>query len=570
MNNAITIGKTPDGNLELDVDTLMQTRLLIQANSGGGKSFLIRRLAEQLFGKVPVIILDPEGEFATLREKFGYVLVGKGGETPADIRSAAIVAHKLLELRASAVCDLYEMKPQARHQWVRAFLDAMIDAPKELWGPTVIVVDEAHQYAPEGKAGESEASSAMVDLATRGRKRGFCAVFATQRLGKLRKDAAAELLNVMVGMTFIDIDRERAAECLGVSREDKHKFNDEIKLLTAGHFYCLGRAICKERRLVKVGDVKTTHPEAGGSKFSAPVPPSPAAIKSMLPKLADLPKQAEEKLRTEGDLRKEIVRLKTELTMAQRNQTPAPIPEPVSILTEDDRKLLNRLIDSMPSEVEKLKLAVELKLGDMMELFQPVRNKVFSLAIPQRTVPARKVVQFSSERKTATAKPRPSPTYSGNGETTSIGGGMRRMMIALAQRGHLTKRQLGVRAGLSSTSGTFGTYMATLRSNGWIETNGDSSRLTQAGVDALGSYEPLPEGQELYEYWLRDLGSSGAARILQALFEAYPKSLTKEELGEAAQISHASGTFGTYLSKLRTLELIEGRGELKASDEFFQ
>src|SRR5947209_2102103 len=91
------------GHVELDVAILLKTRLLIQANSGGGKSWLIRRLAEQLFGVAPVIIIDPEGEFSTLREKFGFVLVGKGGETPADPRSAKLVAHKLLELQASAV-----------------------------------------------------------------------------------------------------------------------------------------------------------------------------------------------------------------------------------------------------------------------------------------------------------------------------------------------------------------------------------------------------------------------------------------------------------------------------------
>src|SRR4029077_15148163 len=134
-------GESEGKNVSLDVERLLSTRLLIQANSGKGKSWLIRRIAEQLFGKVPVIIIDPEGEFTTLREKFGYVLVGKGGETPADPRSAAMVAHKLLELKASAVCDLYEMKSATRHEFVAKFLEAMIDAPKNLWHPVVVVAD---------------------------------------------------------------------------------------------------------------------------------------------------------------------------------------------------------------------------------------------------------------------------------------------------------------------------------------------------------------------------------------------------------------------------------------------
>src|SRR5579864_5666078 len=133
--SSIVIGKYGTRNVQLDVDVLLRTRLLLQANSGKGKSWLLRRIAEQLFGKVQVVIIDPEGEFATLREKLDFVLVGKGGETAAHPRIAALTAQRLLELRASAVCDLYEMKPQERHSYVQLFLESLIDAPKTLWHP---------------------------------------------------------------------------------------------------------------------------------------------------------------------------------------------------------------------------------------------------------------------------------------------------------------------------------------------------------------------------------------------------------------------------------------------------
>ncbi len=67
----IILGKVGSKAAHLDLDALLRGRLLIQANSGKGKSWLLRRIAEELFGKVQVIIIDPEGEFATLREKFG-------------------------------------------------------------------------------------------------------------------------------------------------------------------------------------------------------------------------------------------------------------------------------------------------------------------------------------------------------------------------------------------------------------------------------------------------------------------------------------------------------------------
>src|SRR5258708_3924488 len=131
----------------IDLEKLIDGKLLIQANSGGGKSWAIRRLLEQSHGKVQQIILDSEGEFATLREKYDYILAAKGGDTPAEPRSAALLAHRLLELKVSAIIDLYELHPHERKRFVKLFLDALINAPKELWHPCLVVIDEAHTFA---------------------------------------------------------------------------------------------------------------------------------------------------------------------------------------------------------------------------------------------------------------------------------------------------------------------------------------------------------------------------------------------------------------------------------------
>lgn len=145
--------------------------------------------------------------------------------------------------------------------------------------------------------------------------------------------------------------------------------------------------------------------------------------------------------------------------------------------------------------------------------------------------------------------------------------GLRRMLVALAQRPNgLTNGQIGVRAGVSSKSGTFATYLARARSNGWVVDAGQIRRITDDGLAALGDFDPLPEGPALADYWIRELGG-GASRMLAALVEVYPEALTSVELGERAGISHGSGTFATYLARLRSLELVIGRGEIRASEE---
>src|ERR1700679_627100 len=182
------LGIQPDGkSLDLNLDTLMRTRLLVTASSGAGKTGTLLTFCEQNAGKVQILVIDPEGEFAVLRSAHPFVLVGPEGETPAMVRTAGLLAHRLLELGASAVMDIYELPMFQKHEFVRDLLNALIAARQNLWHPVIVIVDEAHMFAPEKGQGESVALSAMADLASRGRKRGYCAVLATQRLAKLSK-----------------------------------------------------------------------------------------------------------------------------------------------------------------------------------------------------------------------------------------------------------------------------------------------------------------------------------------------------------------------------------------------
>ena len=58
--------------------------------------------------------------------------------------------------------------------------------------------------------------------------------------------------------------------------------------------------------------------------------------------------------------------------------------------------------------------------------------------------------------------------------------------------------------------------------------------------------------------------------MLEVLIAAYPKSLTKAELGEASGYEAAGGTFRTYLPKLKRLGLVEvDSDQVRASEELF-
>src|SRR3546814_1919016 len=62
----IDMGLEPGGKpAMLDLEELLATRLLVQGNSGSGKSHLLRRLIEQSAEWVQQAIIDPEGDFVT-------------------------------------------------------------------------------------------------------------------------------------------------------------------------------------------------------------------------------------------------------------------------------------------------------------------------------------------------------------------------------------------------------------------------------------------------------------------------------------------------------------------------
>lgn len=551
----------------IDLETLLPTRLLIQASSGGGKSYLLRRIVEQLFGKVQVIIIDPEGEFATLREKFDFVLVGKGGETPTDPRSAAMVAEKLLELNASAICDLYEMKQLDRHRWVRLFLEAVINAPKNLWHSCVFIVDEAHVFCPEKGQGESEAYGSMIDLATRGRKRGFCAIFATQRLGKLSKNASAELQNVLIGSTFQDIDRKRASETLGVVKAEERVFFNEIKLLKPGNFFALGRAISKDRISIQIAPVETTHPEQG--KYKSTPPPPTEKVKALLPKLGDLPKEAEEKIKTEAELRNEIRNLKKQLQAAPTQSigiTEFKIKE-VPVFKDGQIKRIEQslvILENMANKHGQAQLLFWNNFDEVAKALLGAIKTVSNYKIPEKRTgfgtaipdPSQRIVRKMLEPKKEFVK-----------HEGALPIGERLTLTALIQYPNgLERNQLTTLTGYKRSSRD--AYLARLAQKGFVESSGSRMLATDTGKEVLPDFEPLPTGEDLQNYWLNRL-PEGERAILKILIGAFPNEVERDKLDEATGYKRSSRD--AYLARLTAKELVEsnGRGTVRASDNLF-
>jgi hypothetical protein len=255
MTVQIDIGALSDGtSAMIDLEELLATRLLVQGNSGSGKSHLLRRLLEQSAPWVQQVVVDPEGDFVSLADRFGHIVVD-GDRSDEDLYR---IAGRVRQHRTSAVLNLERCDIDSQMRAAAAFLNGLFDAERDLWYPILVVVDEAQLFAPAAAGDVSEEArkatlGAMANLMSRGRKRGLAGVIATQRLAKLAKNVAAEASNFLMGRTFLDIDMARAADLLGLERRQAEMFRD----LGRGRFVALGPALSRRPIEIRIGAVET-------------------------------------------------------------------------------------------------------------------------------------------------------------------------------------------------------------------------------------------------------------------------------------------------------------------------
>lgn len=521
-------------SMPIDLPKLLETRLLVQANSGGGKSWCLRRMLEQTAPSVQQIVIDPEGEFASLREKFDYIICApRDADAVANPATAAALARAVWESGTSAIVDIYELKAHERALFVRRFLEALVNAPKAIWHPALVVIDEVHMFAPQ--AGQCESLAAVVDLATRGRKRGLALVGATQRLSKLHKDVAAELLNKLVGRTGLDVDVQRAADELGMTRADAQRI---LRDLNPGEFFAFGPALTRAVERTTIGAVQTTHPKTGARGMIAPPPPSKAVL-AKLQKLEGIQREAEVEVRTVEQLGKEVTDLRRKLTIAEKRAAGEGVPE-----AEVQRRVREALA-AAPAPVDAAARRALQRIAKLASQFG------------EDAAPSAAAAPRAPQLPAVKAAPAPAAAVS-----EGLTGPEQRILDAIAWLdaiGVTEAEQPAVAflAGYSFGGGAYNNPRGRLNSKALVEyLPGGLIRLTDAGRAVANKPEAPGSNAELHDRVLQRLGGP-EQRLLRPLMSAYPDRMSNEQLARAAGYTPGAGAFNNPRGRLRALGLID-------------
>lgn len=565
MNKTINIGT------EINLENLLESRLLIQANSGGGKSVLARLIIEATFGIVPFIVMDIEGEYYTLKEKYGDILVigGQNGDIPISMQSVRLLPKEIIGNRLSVVIDLSDLKMSDRILYAKHFFEAMMDLPRDYWVSYLVFLEEAHKLA--GEQDKQASATAVKDLMSRGRKRGYCGIPITQRISKLHKDVAAECNNKFIGRTFLDIDLDRAAKELGLtSQADKNI----IRSLTPGIFYAFGTSITPHHvHTVKVNLPQTKIPKAGVNLDIKPQKPTDK-LKAMLAKLNDLPAEAQKELKTIQELQGEVNRLKKEVV----KKTPSVTIDNSRLQTEllqvkDQLKATKAELIHNTSALraigERMEAAKKLLAIDDANLFKYVQKNGNKVTNNSSFVQKKETKGLKSETKPLNSETRVN--------TPKSGGALGKCPLAILQflasfpERSWSKAQVGIATGYSPSSGGFNNSLSELTTKGLICRNDGKLQISDGDISTyLGpDFEPQEYSIDTFK---SKLGKC-EREIYEVLLSRPHDIFNKETLANETESNYSpgSGGFNNALSTLNTLELISrDRGTIKLNPELLE
>ncbi len=531
----------------------LDDRLAWIGTSGSGKSYNASAGVERLLTSgARVVIVDPLDVWWGLRLKAEgspsphkvVIFGGAHGDLPLNEGAGALIGETVATMGESCIVSLGGLTTKSNERrFMLAFLDAIYrstDARRT--DPYHIVFDEADLWAPQ-RSTEPMLQSRMEEIVRRGRIRGFIPWLITQRPAVLSKDVLSQADGLVAFKLTASQDRKAIGEWVKGQADEGQWATIDAALPTMqrgeGVVWIPGRSILATAQFpTKATFDSSRTPTRGERRERRDL--KPLNIEALKGKLASIEEEA--KASDPKALKSEVARLKRELTAAERKIVTPPPAERVVANAND--------IDVARAEGQRVGIAIGLARA---------RSAIDALRVDDAPIGEHRLRTPSPPRRA------PAAPVQADG---SVPAGCAKPLAALAAvfPSGLTEPQWATAAGYKRSGGTWGTYKSRLRGAGLIEPKDGRWFATEAGAKAVGDVElPPSAGPDLVRWWAAKL--PGTARIAEALIEAWPNGLSKDELALRVEMSAAGGSFGTYLSRLAGPGLITRDGEIRLSSE---
>lgn len=556
----------PDAALSQHVAVLGKTR--------SGKSSVMRGLVEGLLDRSePVCIVDPKGDWWGIKlardgKRPGYPVVIFGGEhadVPINAHAGAHVAELFATGNRPCLIDLGGWMVGERTRFWIDFASTLFRHTK---GMRWLVVDEVHNFAPKGKIMDPDAGKALHwsnRLASEGLGKGLAMLIASQRPQKVHNDTLTSCETLIAMRVLHPSDRGAVADWIKGcgDLELGSQVLNSLAQMDRGEGWAWSPEIGFGPVRIKFPMFRTydsfrpqTAEDAKNLKGWAEVD-----LDEVKAKLAIVVKEAE--ANDPRALKAEIAKLRKELAV---KPNAAPVVDPNAIKAARQAGYETGLAHGAQQQaaadnerVGEMRRAIKAATGYLTPLIEAKDGG--APVIQVRRAPPRTIEHRPAPVKRVTAG---APVAS-----VTMSKAERLILTALAQHeAGRSKTQIAVLTGYAVNGGGFNNALGSLRTAGRVDGAQDRLTITVDGIAALGPFDPLPHGDALLQHWLRQL-SKAERSIMEALAEAYPDGLDREELAARAGYEPAGGGFNNALGRLRTLELITRGWPVKASEDLF-
>lgn len=549
-------------------DAALNQHIAVLGKTGSGKTYAAKGIVEGLLTQSrQVCVVDPTGAWWGLRlaadgkaRGFDVVLLGgKHADIPLAERSGAAVARLITQQGASVVLDTTGFTVGEYTRW---FIDFAGTLYTTIQDPLHLVIDEAHYFMPQGGGGRLDVDAGRMlhagnRLMSGGRSLGIRAMMITQRPAKLHKDSLSCADTLIAMRVVAPQDRKAIKEWIdGAGDPVQGKaVLDSLAQLKRGEGWAWypegGYLECVHFPRIRTYDSSAT--PAHGAKSGPKV--SEIKLDEVREALAEAVREAE--ANDPALLRKRI----SELERGQR----APVVDQAAI----DRAVA-AAVAARDREWERAVKERETIIGELKDRMGKARQ---FLSVNGEATP-----QYRPTEKPAAAliPSRPAPVALQR-RIESSEGGLSRMELAfltvLAQHPDgLTKAQILTHTDYASSGSTSAAF-AKMTAAGWADSPAPHAlRITAAGLNTLGPFEPLPKGAALREMRLSSPKLSPMEKaILGVLFGNYPHGIKKSDILKATGYASSGSVSATFAKFARLGWAVKhDRSELKASDVFFE
>jgi uncharacterized protein len=544
-----TLHLSPD--VKLPPDAVTQT-FAILGKRGSGKTNTAGVLTEQLIkAGLPVVYVDPIGVTWGLRHSRDgkgpglsvIILGGEHADVPLEETGGTVIADFVIEHRQPVVLDLGLFSKSAQRRFMVDFAERLYLKNRDALH---VMLDECDTFVPQRiDHGGERLVGAINDLVRKGRARGLGVTLISQRPALVNKDVLTQIETLVAHRMTGPQDRDAIERWVehNADEEQAKKVLASLQQLGDGDAWVWSPSWLKTLALTHVNMRETFDSSAtpkAGARVVAPKHAADVDLGALRKQLAATIEKA--KADDPRELRRRIAELE--------KRRPEPVVKSVPAVSDAVIDRLQRVSDDLQHAIgraSEVSAEVASALRSAISIRHAAKAVTNGAPIKQVDRPSRSIQM---------------------GSGTPMPGGHRRILLVLARYGACSKGKLAILARYAVNGGGFNNYLSALRSTGYIEGD-DELRITDDGLRALGSFDPLPEDADaLFADWMRHPELGKAHReILRVLKMSTP--LTKEEIANLCEPPYEpnGGGFNNALSRLRTLGIIEGKSSIQLAEQ---